>query len=183
MPFSPTATATAIAKQIAAYMDAITGGTVKQDSITGGNNAPAALVDGLRAGFGYQGSDAQVMNPGAPFSITNGSYNPYGPSWAFNAPLSMTYTVDLQVSAFLTTAGIWACYFGIRCVNSNGTTDYTGSYPQYIHSAQNTHGRWTGKFPIPMVAGTNTLQVLALPDTGSTWQFTNADYRHFFVTG
>lgn len=143
-----------------------------------------ALIDNMLCASGYQGSDAQAMTAGAALNIVAGAWNPYGPAWAFTAPIAMTYVVDMQVNAFLNQVAAAACYFGLRMVNSNGTTDYQGtSLPAFAQAASSQHARWTGKFAVPMVAGTNTLQVLALGDVGSTWQFTTVNSRTFFVTG
>jgi hypothetical protein len=149
-----------------------------------GKDTQLALIDNMLCASGYQGSDSQAMSGGGAFNITAGSWNPYGPTWAFTAPIAMTYVVDLQVNAFLNQVAAASCYFGLRLVNSNGTTDYQGtSLPAFVQTANSQHARWTGKFAVPMVAGANTLQVLALGDVGSTWQFTTVTSRTFFVTG
>lgn len=145
-----------------------------------------ATADSLMCAVGYQGQDQQAWVTSGTTNVTAGSWNLYGPTYTFSAPIAKTYVVNFRCNAYLSaaTGGLYSLYVRIR--NTTTSTSYN-AYPQFW-TAVNAGGSQSyvnacSEAAVVMVAGNNVLQFELLGDAGTTWQLTTGTYRSFLVRG
>jgi len=151
--------------------------TSLQTSITGGNLAPAALIDAILSSVGYQAQD--VSGPGA--QTSTGSFANVFPSYTFNAPIAKKYLVhiDVTVSATVLTAGRASMSFQLL-VNGATVVPLNTGVIDMISTVNYWSASW--RAPVTMNTGNNTLQLQWAANTG-TASSGGGGNRIFTITG
>lgn len=183
MPFTPSTNAAAIVTQIGANM-AAAGQSALQTSVTGGNTAPGAFVDGLLSGIGYQAqSDAGALGSASQSSSTyatvgNGATTGFS-AWSITVPLTKTYLLRVDLSCFASTAG-GLLSFGTMV---DGSPMARLKTQQLFFNVANQHMRMSWCQPLALTAGARSVVLQWSVVSPVVANVDASDFRCFTLTG
>lgn len=179
----PSSAAAAIATLSAANL-AADGYTALQHSLAAGNTAPAAYIDGLVSGLGFQVQDdgrslgAASTTSGTFSDIGNGTTTGFTPC-IFVSPMTKTYLVAVD-TVILFTGSAMVC--SLQLVNSTTSTNYFTNSMVVSEIATGTNARVSFRVPVAMTAGNNNLKLQWATNTGTLSVDANA-FRTYTITG
>lgn len=178
------ADAPAVGQQTITRLATVTGISWLQNPIdldTGIGGQIAAIADAYLTCFGDQEVTSPIVqSTGGSYSGTSPADAPF-PSWTWTAPVSKTYVVHLNVTAYfsaLTTEGI--AKFGMFVGGSDIETD-----AWFIHGPNiNQHLRCVYHYPVAFTAGSPaTIKVKWKTDATTTVAANAVNFAQLSVTG
>jgi hypothetical protein len=187
MSFVPSAAAQATAALAGSNQAALAAALVAlQNSISGGNLAPAALIDAILSSVGYR-DQSVAMSTSATTNSTSFVDATGWASYTFNAPIAKTYVVHVDLAVFLS-AGNGYAYF--QLVNTTTSTNYApADAVVYLPSGLTVAATQLSvpksfRIPVLMAAGNNVLKLQWKQSGGATiGTDISSTPRTFTVTG